>query len=424
MTPGVAERPQEGANRSLAWPTTGQRVVPIDVLRGFALLGILVMNIQSFAMPDAAYLNPTASGDLTGANRIVWVLGHLLFDEKMFDIFSMLFGAGIVLIAERLNRQGVVPGPVHYRRMGWLMLFGLLHGHLLWSGDILWLYGLGGLVAFPFRNLPARVLLVSALVVFVLRSGVYIVLGNVIQAVPPETLEAFTRDNWQPTTAMIQQEIATFGRGGWLQQMPLRSSGALFMETIGGIVMMGWKAFGNMLLGMALFKWGVLSGEWPRALYVRMMAAGFLVGLPIVAVGIRRNFAADWDVRYSLFFGSQYNYWGAIIMDLGWIAAIVLACQSTRVERVTRRLAAVGRTAFSNYILQTIICTTLFYGHGFGLFGAVSRVEQFLIVVAVWGVLLVVSPLWLRYFAYGPLEWLWRSLTYWHRMPMVRHVEA
>jgi len=425
MSLDEAQRKPNAANRGLAGPANRwDRIVPIDVLRGFALLGILVMNIQSFAMPDAAYLNPTAYGDFTGANRVVWVLGHLLADEKMFGIFSMLFGAGIVLMSDRISRFGAIAGPVHYRRMGWLMLFGLLHGHMLWSGDILWLYGLGGLVAFLFRNQSPRVLLASALAIFTIRSALYLMLGRFIQTLPAETLDAFTTGYWRPTAEMIQGEIATFGHGGWAQQMSLRSSEALFMETAGGIILLGWKALGNMLVGMALFKSGVLSGERSRTVYVRMMAVGFLVGLPMVAFGIWRNVVAGWDVRYSFFFGSQYNYWGAIIVDMGWIGAVVLACRPTRLERLTSTLAAVGRTAFSNYILQTIICTTLFYGHGFGLFGTVSRVGQFLIVIAVWVLLLVVSPLWLRYFAYGPLEWLWRSLTYGRRMPFVRSVAA
>src|SRR5580765_5752116 len=140
----VATRSEEVAR---ATPVdAGNRIASIDVLRGFALLGILVMNIQSFAMPDAAYLNPSAYGDLTSVNRWVWILGHLLTDEKMFGILSMLFGAGILLMADRVEHRGREPGRLHYRRMAWLMLFGLLHGHLLWAGDILWFYGVAGLI--------------------------------------------------------------------------------------------------------------------------------------------------------------------------------------------------------------------------------------------------------------------------------------
>ena len=143
-----------------------------------------------------------------------------------------------------------------------------------------------------------------------------------------------------------------------------------------------------------------------------MAAAGFLLGLPIVAFGIWKDFASGWDGRYSFFFGSQSNYWAAIVVDMGWIGAIMLFCKSDRLMAFRAALGALGRTAFSNYILQTLICSAIFYGNGFGLFGAVTRVQQLLIIVAIWIVQLSISPLWLRHFLYGPLEWLWRSLTY------------
>jgi uncharacterized protein len=398
--------------------TFGRRIRSIDILRGFALLGILVMNIQSFSMPDAAYLNPSAYGDLTGANRWVWILGHLLTDEKMYGIFSMLFGAGILLMAGRAENRGEQPGPLHYRRMGWLMLFGLLHGHLLWPGDILWCYGVSGLVVYLFRKQPPRTLLANAVVFFAIGSVVFAAVGLFVGSLPPDQFDAFAQENWRPTPEMIRDEIATM-RGGWLQQMPLRINAALEFEILVLLILYGWKTIGNMLLGMALFKWGVVTGDRPRATYVRMTAAGVLVGFPIVAFGIWRNFAAGWDARYSFFFGSQYNYWGAIVVDMGWIGVIMLVCASGRLTRLKAALAALGRTAFSNYILQTLICSALFYGNGFALFGRVSRVQQILIVVAIWIVQLVLSPLWLRRFAFGPLEWLWRSLTYWRRIPFV-----
>jgi uncharacterized protein len=175
---------------------------------------------------------------------------------------------------------------------------------------------------------------------------------------------------------------------------------------------------------MALFKWRVLTGEQPRSVYVRMAAAGFSIGLPIVAFGIWRNFAAGWDARYSFFFGSQFNYWGAIVVDIGWIGLIMLAYASSRLTWLTARLGALGRTAFSNYILQTLICSALFYGNGLRLFGAVTRVQQILIVAAIWLVQLLIAPLWLRRFAYGPLEWLWRSLTYWRKLPIRKSAHA
>lgn len=167
-----------------------------------------------------------------------------------------------------------------------------------------------------------------------------------------------------------------------------------------------------MLAGMALFKLGVFSGRQPASVYWTMIAIAVCYGIPITLYGTHRDFAAGWDFRYSFFYGMQFNYWASLLVSLGWVGTIMLACKVVALLPVTRRLAAVGRMAFTNYIMHTIICTTLFYGHGFGLFGKVERVWQFAIVLAIWTLQLIVSPIWLRHFLFGPLEWLWRCLTY------------
>src|SRR5262245_56985745 len=164
-----------------------RRIGSIDVLRGFALLGILVMNIQSFSMPDAAYLNPSAYGDLTGANRWVWIVSHLFTDQKMMGIFSVLFGAGILLMSNRVAERPQ-PGPVHCRRTAWLILFGLSHAHLLWSGDILWFYGVGGLVVYLFRKRSPRTLTASAVMFFAIGSALFAVFGYYVCSLPPDQL--------------------------------------------------------------------------------------------------------------------------------------------------------------------------------------------------------------------------------------------
>lgn len=143
-----------------------------------------------------------------------------------------------------------------------------------------------------------------------------------------------------------------------------------------------------------------------------MIAVDLLVGIPATLYGTHRDFAAGWDFRNSFFYGLQFNYWASLLVSVGWVGAMMLASQAAPLLPLTRRLAAVGRMAFTNYILDTVLCTTIFYGHGLGLFGRVERVWQFAIVLVIWTVQLVVSPIWLRYFLFGPLEWLWRSLTY------------
>ena len=172
-----------------------------------------------------------------------------------------------------------------------------------------------------------------------------------------------------------------------------------------------------MLLGMALFKLGAFHARWTRRQYWSLVGAGLLIGIPMTLFGVVQNFAKNWDIRYSFYLGGQYNYWGSYLIALGWIGLIMLWCQSARAPALKERMAAVGRMAFSNYILQTVICTTIFYGHGFGYFESVPRTGQILIVFAIYAAQLVIAPLWLRHFRFGPLEWLWRSLTYGKRQP-------
>ena len=393
------------------------RIDSIDVLRGFALLGILVMNIQLFAMPDAAYFNPTAYGDLEGANFYVWLGGRMLADQRFMTIFSMLFGAGIVLMTARAEERGPT-GRVHYRRMAWLALIGLLHAHLLWAGDILFLYAVCGMVAYPFRKQSPRTLLVIGTATVAVASAIFLAVGLSMPYWPAEGLAEVTK-GWQPPQAVVDSTLAAY-RGGWLDQLPLRSMTALGFETVAILFWGGWRAGGLMLIGMALFKLDVFSARRSPRFYGALIAVALLVGLPLEAYGVVLDFRHGWAATWSFFQGKQFNYWPSIAVSLGYVGLVMLACRSNALRRATRPFAAVGQTALSNYLLQTVICTTIFYGHGLGLYGSVDRLGQFGVVAAVWAVQLIVSPLWLRRFRFGPAEWAWRSLTYGARQPLRR----
>jgi len=193
------------------------------------------------------------------------------------------------------------------------------------------------------------------------------------------------------------------------------------METNFFVGFTFWRVTGLMLVGMALFKLGIFSAKRPSSLYWTLIAVGLLIGIPVTLYGTYRDFAAGWDFRYSFFYGMQFNYWASLLVSLSWVGTIMLASKVAVLIPLTRRLAAVGRMAFTNYIMHTAVCTTLFYGHGFGLIGKVSRVGQFAIVLVIWAVQLVASPIWLCYFLFGPLEWLWRSLTYLQWEPLRRN---
>ena len=310
------------------------RIDSIDVLRGFALLGILIMNIQLFAMPEAAYYNPTAYGDLEGANLYVWLGGRLLADQKFMTIFSMLFGAGIVLMTSRAEARGETR-QVHYRRMGGLALIGLAHAHLLWAGDILFLYAVCGMLVYPFRRQSPGRLLVLGTATVAVASAIFAGLQASLPNWSEEALAEVTLGAWQPTQAIIDDTVATY-RGGWLQQLPARSAMALGFETFMLVIWGGWRAGGLMLIGMALFKMDVFSARRPRHFYGALIAAALVAGIPVEAYGVALDFELGWALDWSLLQGRQFNYWPSIAVGLGYVGLVMLACRTAALRRLTR----------------------------------------------------------------------------------------
>ncbi len=396
-----------------------ERIPSLDVLRGFAVLGILAVNIGAFSMPSAAYFDPTAYGDLTGLNGWIWRMINVFADLKFMAIFSMLFGAGIVLMSERASDRGHPGAGLHYRRMAWLIAFGILHAHLLWYGDILYWYGVCGLVIYLFRKMRPGWLIALGLLSMAVASGILFVAGTTMPQWPEAMVQQIVTD-LKPPPDVIAAEVATY-QGGWLEQMAHRVPKALEMELYTLAVWAAWRVGGLMLLGMGLFKLGLFDATRSPKIYGALVVLAGAVGVPVIVYGIQRNFAMNWDATYFFWFGLQYNYWASILVSLGWVGVIMLVCQRG-VSAIVQPLAAVGRMAFTNYILQTVICTTLFYGHGFGLYGQVERTGQTVIVLAIWALQLVLSPIWLRHYQFGPIEWLWRSLVYLERQPFRRRL--
>jgi uncharacterized protein len=386
-----------------------ERIESIDVLRGVAVLGILVMNIQSFSMVDIAYIIPTAYGDLTGWNYLVWYLSYLLADQKFITIFSMLFGAGIVLMTRRQEAATGRSGAVHYRRMAILLLFGALHAYLIWYGDILVTYALCGMLVYWFRRCRVGVQILLGVLLLVV--GCLISVGLYYWVISNPEMAGEFQKGLNPSAAELQREIDAY-RGNWLSCLEHRVPVTIQFETAIFLYFTFWKAAGLMLIGMGLFKLGVFSAQASRATYLAFIALGVLVGIPVIAFGERQAAARNWDAIYWFLAGSEYNYWGSVLVALAYVGLVMLVCQQASWKRFTLPLAAAGRMALTNYLLQSIICTTLFYGYGFGLFGKVARVGQIGIVFAIWVFQLVICPLWLRFFPYGPAEWLWRLLTY------------
>lgn len=396
-----------------------RRIASLDVLRGFAVLGILLMNVQSFSMIEAAYFNPAASPYFTTpVDRWIWVASHLLADQKFMTLFSVLFGAGIVLMAERAEAAGKGATALHYRRSLGLLAIGAVHAYLLWYGDVLVWYALCAFVVFWFRGLRPSYLFVLGLAALTLLSLIYLLSTVTMPDWPPDVLRA-VGEGWQPSAERIARETAAY-RGSWSEQMAMRVPMSLTMHTFNFVAFAAWRAGGLMLIGMALYKWGILSAERSARFYGFLAITGLSLGLPLVARGVVRCMADGWTLAYARFSGVQYNHWGSLLVSAGYLGWICRWCLSSRFATARRAVAAVGRMALSHYLLQTVLCTWIFYGHGLGLYGAVGRAGQLAIVVGVWLLQLAVSPLWLARYRFGPAEWLWRSLVYLEPQPFRR----
>jgi uncharacterized protein len=391
------------------------RIRSLDVLRGVGVLGMLATHIQLFAFPTLARWNPTAYGDLRGLNWWVWLVTSVLADGKFITIFAMLLGVSIVMQAPRVGARAIPAWRAHMRRMAALLVLGLLHAYLLWYGDMLVLLALCGTIVFLARRLSPRWLLVLGSLVFASGSALSFALTWSTAQSDPVALAAW-RAQWTPRPAVINLEIAQY-RGGWSEQMAQRVPAALETQTVSFVTKLLWQMTGLMLMGMALFKLGVLSAARSRTFYLRMAILGFGAGMMLIALGLWRSYATRWDLLDFVLVSEQLHYWGNLFVALGWTALVMLLCQR---GWQLRSVAALGRMALTNYLVQTVICTTIFYGHGLGLFGRVDRAGQLAIVLGVWAFQLLASSIWLRHFAVGPMEWVTRWLVYRQRSSFLR----
>jgi uncharacterized protein len=427
----------------------GERLSSIDVLRGFALLGILVMNIDAFGNPEGPHDIPVGapidnfSGPHTHLNLLLLLAKWCFFEAKMRGIFSMLFGAGVMLMTERAERRGasVACADIYLRRNMWLVFFGFLHGVFIWFGDILFDYGLMGLLfLYPLRRLRARTLLWTGTVLSLLATvGGFAFMGaledfsmshqvaeitqrverhEAIVAEDKATLQAWkTRvDSQAITPQMIRDEVAS-ARGGYWQGV----AGRLLAYVGPMFVMHVYEVADNlsaMVIGMGLYKLGFFTMELSYASYVWTMLIGFGISLPLYVVGILRAYS-DHFYFLTMEKGLFGFYYVAREPGMLAIAAVIMLLVKAEMLRAPQQwLAAVGKTALSNYLLTSLICQFLFVWGPWKLFGTLAYYQLMYVVIGVWAFNLVFSSLWLRYFEFGPFEWLWRSLTYFRAQPM------
>jgi uncharacterized protein len=425
--------------------SAAERISSIDVLRGTALLGIAIMNIIFSGIPMAADWNPKVSGGASGPNLVAFMLQYILFDGKFRGIFSIMFGASsYYLVSRAVNRgAGIAAAEVYYRRILWLMLFGIIHAYLIWHGDILYPYALLGLVLFPLHRARPKWLLVSAGVALLAMSGFQIVGGVHVQEIHRLALEAekataekkaltdeqkSAQTEWEsmrkyvnPSKDDLKKEHNMYS-GSYFNLVWKRA--ALVKEWHNqAFYMSGWDMFTMMLIGIAFAKTGVLAAQKSTRFYTWLMLGGYGIGLPIGSIAAWLAYKQGFEPLQTVFVFTTYQA-ARIAMTMGHMSALLLICKAGLFAGLQKRLAAVGQMAFSNYIAHSLIYGIVFYGYGFNLFDKLQRYQLYYVVLGMWVFSLIASPMWLAHYRFGPLEWCWRSLTYWKRQPMRLVVET
>ena len=408
------------------------RIESLDVLRGFALLGILLVNIVAFGLVSSAFLDPgiylTPVG---GIDYNVWAFVELSSEGAMRTLFSILFGAGVVLFVTGSTAKS---GWLHYRRNFWLLIFGLINAYIfLWPGDILVTYALSGFVLWFVRNWKARSLLILA---------TFLILVGSLQNFAMKSSLEIARDAAEEMKISISkgkdfsEETAEWAQG-WIEykednqaeidnipnEVKKRTSSyssayEYNLEKANEMIyfvlpfFLFLDALMMMVIGMALFKLGILDGGRDIKFYIRMMCIGFLIGISINAYEVLLITNSNMDIiETNPYFRFTYHF-GRLFMGLGYLGLVILLIKIEKLESLRFRLACVGRMALTNYLMHSVIALFIFTGAGLGLLGKFSWSQLYLFVLLIWVIQLYISPLWLKYFYFGPVEWLWRLLTY------------
>ncbi len=409
-----------------------ERIQSLDVMRGIVLFGILLMNINGMGLYHA-YSDPTVSGGATGWDLYTWITTNMFFEGTMRALFSLLFGVGMFVLLDRLEKKGagINAANIYFRRLTWMLVFGLIHGYLLlWVGEILFDYALMGFLVFSFRNMAPKKLIMIAAFLFAAGSvwtyfeykadvkySEQVTQANAFKAEgKPLTKELKKADErWQRRVeerlpASVDEYNSNMHKGyfhvvGFLapkntsynQEDPYRYD--------------VFDVLSMMLLGIALFKLNVLSAAKSYRFYIVMALIGYSIGLTVnyyeVTTIINSNFSFLAYSKTNLTYDA-----GRVPIAMGHIAAIMLLCKLPILQWLKSRLAAVGKMALTNYFSHSIVSLFFFTGAGLGMFGKLHRYELLYVVFSIWIFQLIVSPIWLKYFQFGPAEWLWRSLSY------------
>lgn len=422
-----------------------QRISILDTIRGYAVLGILLMNIPYFsdAVPLAG--NPFIMNE-SGKDFYTWLIVDSAFEGTMRATFSMLFGAGAILLLRRLERNPgteVTPADIYYRRLLWLLCFGLVNAFIFtWPGDILYTYAITGLFIYPFRNMKVKGLLLMALF-FILVATTFKTYewyeahekrvkgehaakmkssGATLDHKQEGDLRAW-RDSKESRSAESMMENVKGARdaahGNYFSVFRDFSRSSVMIQTSYFYFDLFWDAIAFFFIGMALFKAGVITGDKSLKFYLVATVLCLTIGYLLSYSTMRWYIALKMDSSYYLDeIGPNLYQFRRLFQALGYMSLVIFLYKAGIFSRLWTWLSKVGQMAFTNYLMQSIICGFIFFGWGLGKFGTMRRHETYYVVFAVWIFQIVFSNIWLQYFRFGPFEWAWRSLTYWKKQPM------
>lgn len=393
-----------------------ERIELLDIVRGVAVLGILLMNIRLFSEPAAAYFNPLVHGTHEGLNKLWFSFQYIVADQKFMAIFSMLFGASTAIICDGLARRGAPIAQTYSKRIIGLFAIGLVHAYLLWPGDILVPYALASIIPFAAKNWRWHWSALAGIGLLVFGTLSSLGAFESISGAPAHIQAQIAAEYWSPAAEDIAHELAAY-RGTYSEHFPVRAAAAFSMQTEIFLSWGVWRIGGMMLLGLALYRNGFLKGQLSARKYGAVMVFCLIAGFLSVGNGLIQNESSGWSFPFAFFAGALWNYWGSILVAIGYMAAVGLLLTATTYRFGFAALADVGRAALSNYLLQSVCCISVFYGFGGGLFGTMERYQTAFVVLGVWTLQLLLSRLWFKKHTKGPVEGIWNKITYSNWVP-------
>ena len=414
MTAPVTDNPNPGP------VTEAARITSLDLIRGIAVLGILLMNAVSFRYGLAPYLNLSAGGSDTPLDWAIGIFGEIFIDQKFMALFSLLFGAGILLFIERARQREKRPILLNLWRNALLLGIGILHS-LIWDGDVLIIYAVSALFLIAMSKLPAKTLIAIGALVFLLSIPNFLLMQYIADnsaapltgvwepaaQEPPATPSPSESGNPQPLTDTTPSPPES----GTPQNLP----GTMLSLTLLGYFARG---LGLILMGAGLYRLGFMQGDLPPRTYRLTAAIGLTLGIPLAAAGAAITHLSDYS-REIAFIGQIPNTAGTIPAALGLMSLIILwHRQASAAARLKQRLQAAGRMALTNYLTQTvlgILILTILLNEI-----PINRTAILAFCIAIWALQLWWSQAWLTRHRFGPAEWLWRTATYRRRQPLRR----